>query len=438
MAAVAVLMAVWWIYETIPIAVTGLIPIILFPILGVMPVGEATAAYANPLVFLFFGGFCIAIATERWALHQRAGLMVLKFVGTRQDRIIGGFLLITASISMWVSNTATATMMMPVATTVAAISHKQSENKDFPIALMLAIAFGANIGGMGTLIGTPPNALLAGFLEDSYGIEIGFVQWMAVGVPFAALLLALSWLALTHGVYRLPHARLEGVEETINRQLSDLGAMSRGEKLVALVFCLAALSWVFRPLLSHMIPGGLTDAGIAVCAAVLLFVIPVTPSKGKFLMEWPDMAKLPWGVLVLVGGGLSLGHAVQTSGLSAWLAHTLSMLATTPEAVVIAGVGATVLLISHITSNTAAAATFIPLVASFAPVVHLTPVTLCAPVALAAGCAFMLPVATPPNAIVFASGQLTVMDMVRAGSIITLLALGLLTVFSLTLIPLVL
>lgn len=437
-AAVVILMATWWVWEAIPIAATALVPVALLPLLGVTSVAEATAPFANPLVFLFLGGFCIAIAMERWNLHRRAALLVLVAVGSRQDRIVGGFLAATAGLSMWVSNTATATMMLPIAATVAAMVAAGKEDRRFAVALLLAVAFGANIGGMGTLIGTPPNALFAGYMAEAYGIEIGFGQWMLVGMPFALILLAVCWLTLTRIAIRLPHTQVPGADDEIHRELAALGPMTRGEKIVLGVFACTAFLWIFRPLIEGPFPGGLSDAAIAVLAALALFSIPVHPSKREFVLDWSDTAKLPWGVLILVGGGLSLGAAVQTSGLSAWVAGTLEPLALFPLWIAVVAITVAVMLISHITSNTATAATFLPLAGSFAAMAGVDPVLICAPVALAAGCSFMMPVASPPNAIVFATGQMTVADMVKAGALINLVSIGLLALFAMTVIPLVL
>jgi sodium-dependent dicarboxylate transporter 2/3/5 len=436
-AAITILMATWWVWEAIPIAATALVPIALLPLLGVAPIADAAAPFANPLVFLFLGGFCIAIAMERWNLHRRIALAILAVVGTRPDRVVAGFLAATAGLSMWVSNTATATMMLPIALTVAGLMAGAREG-GFAIPLLLAIAFGANIGGMGTLIGTPPNALFAGYMQETHGIEIGFAQWMLVGVPFAIVLLAVTWLVLTRVAFRLDDRPIAGADAELRRQIDDLGPIARGERLVLLVFVLTALGWIFRPLIERATGLVLSDAAIAVLAAIALFAIPVDVRRRTFLLDWSDTAKLPWGVLVLVGGGLSLGAAIESSGLSAWVAGNLTLLSQVPAWTAVAAIGLVVMLISHVTSNTATAATFLPLAGSFAALAGVAPVLVCAPVALAAGCAFMMPVATPPNAIVFASGQLTVPDMIKAGALVNAVALGLLAVFVLTVVPAVL
>jgi sodium-dependent dicarboxylate transporter 2/3/5 len=394
-------------------------------------------------VFLFLGGFCLARAMERWNLHERIALYVLRAVGTRPDRVIGGFMAATAGLSMWVSNTATATMMLPIAATVASLAERSDDDTDtFHVGLLLAVAFGANIGGLGTLIGTPPNALFAGYLRESHGVDVGFAQWMLLGVPVAAVLLAVGWAVLTR-LYCPPRQPARqapggaGPDTGLGARLAALGPMTRGERLVLVVFLATAALWIARPFLGDLLGGRLSDAGIGVLAALVLFAVPVQPTRRSFLLDWSDTARLPWGVLILVGGGLSLGAAVASSGLSDWIAGRLDALAALPVWAAVAAFAAVVMAISHITSNTATAATFLPLAGSFAAAAAVAPALICAPVVLAAGCAFMLPVATPPNAIVFATGRMTVADMLRAGALVNLLALGLLTAAAATLVPLV-
>jgi sodium-dependent dicarboxylate transporter 2/3/5 len=409
----------------------------MLPLLGVAPIEKAAAPFANPIVFLFLGGFCIAVAMQRWNLHRRVALMMLLRVGTRPARVVGGFLLATAGLSMWVSNTATATMMLPIAVTVSRlIDDAQDENRS-TVPLLLAIAFGANIGGIGTLIGTPPNALLAGYMQEAHGIEIGFGQWMLVGVPFSLVMLGIAWVVLTRFAFKLPDRVAAEAETAVREQLADLGPMSRGEKLVLGVFAATALLWLLRPFLQGIFGEGLSDPAIAVVAALALFSTPVDVVRRTFLLDWSDTAKLPWGVLILVGGGLSLGSAVEVSGLSGWVASNLEQLATFPVWIAVAALSLVVILISHITSNTATTAMFLPLAGSFAATIGVSPALTCLPVALAASCAFMMPVATPPNAIVFGSGQLSVADMVKAGALINLAAVGVLQIVVLTLVPLV-
>ena len=432
-AALTLLMATWWVSEALPLPVTAMLPMVMLPMLGVSSVESAAAPYANPLVFLFLGGFLLALAIQRWNLHRRIAITILSVSGRRPDLLIGGFMAATAGLSMWVSNTATAAMMLPIGLSVIALLEDQGGKieRDFILGLLIGIAFAANIGGMGTLIGTPPNALLAGFLSERQGLEIGFAQWMILGVPLALTLLAGTWWLLTHKVYQVRRQSMQGVSELIESQRKALGRISRGERRVAMIFALTALAWVCRPLLQAVWPWGeLSDAGIALAAGVALFLVPVDWRRQQFLMEWQATRELPWGVLILVGGGLSLGVAIEDSGLSHAIALTLVDLAGWPIWSLIAVIATLTLLLSHVTSNTATAATLLPLMVSLALMLEVDPLLLAVPVALAASCAFMLPVATPPNAIIFGSERLRVTDMVYAGAWVTLFALPILVVVS--------
>ncbi|SDO83420.1 solute carrier family 13 (sodium-dependent dicarboxylate transporter), member 2/3/5 [Halomonas shengliensis] len=420
-------MAAWWVLEPVPIAVTALLPLVLLPLLEVAPIEAVAAPYANPLIFLFLGGFLLAEAIQRWGLHRRIAMLVLRVAGRRPDHLVAGFMVATAGLSMWVSNTATAALMVPIGLSVLEMLKRQGgegASHHLALTLLLGIALGANIGGMGTLIGTPPNALLAGFMADSYGIEIGFAEWMAVALPPALLLLALAWWLLTRRIYPLGRKPLPGVAAMLEEQARDLGRMTDPERRVATIFVLVALAWVFRPLLEAWLGVALSDAGIAVTAAVLLFVVPARWAQRQFLMDWEAAAQLPWGVLIMVGGGLSLGAAIESSGLAAAVAEGLAVFGRWPTWGLVAAVALVVMAMSHVTSNTATAAAILPLTASLTVSLGHSPLLLSVPVALAASCAFMLPVATPPNAVVFASGQLSVAEMVRAGALVSLAALA--------------
>lgn len=419
-------MATWWITEAAPIPVTAAMPVALLPVLGVMPIAEATAPYANPLIFLFVGGFAVALSVQRWNLHRRVALRVLQFAGSRLDRLIGGFMLATAGLSMWVSNTATAALMLPIALSVLALLETEPQTRAAgsrpALALLLGIAFAANIGGMATLIGSPPNALTAAFLNERYGFEIGFVQWLIMGAPIAASLLLITWWSLTHWVFPVHRVCLDGMAALLESQREDLGGWTSAERRVAAVFVLVALAWLFRPLLNDVLPVDLTDAGIAVLGAAALFILPSGRPEQRYLLVWENTRDLPWGVLVLVGGGLSLGAAIESSGLAALTAHALDGVARLPFWLLVTGVIVLTMTLSHVTSNTATAATLLPLVAALAMQAEAAPLLLAVPVALAASAAFMLPVATPPNAIVFGSDRLTVLDMVRGGALPSLAA----------------
>lgn len=419
-------MATWWVLEPVPIAATALLPVAVLPLLGVSPINDVAAPYANPLIFLFLGGFMLAEAIQRWGLHRRIAMLVLRFSGHRPDRLVGGFMIATAWLSMWVSNTATAALMVPIGLSVLVMLERQGRGEGshrLELSLLLGIAMAANIGGMGTLIGTPPNALLAGFMADNYGIQIGFLQWMLVAFPPAALLLVLAWWLLTRHVYPLDRDALPGVAEMLQEQTHDLGRVTRPEQRVAIIFTLVATAWVTRPLLEAWFNVALSDAGIAVMGALLLFMVPARWRQRQFLMDWESAKNLPWGVLIMVGGGLSLGNAIEGSGLAAGIAEALGAFGTWPVWALIGLVILVVMMMSHVTSNTATAAAMLPLTAALTVSLGASPLLLSVPVAMAASCAFMLPVATPPNAVVFASGRFNVVEMVRAGAPVGLAAI---------------
>lgn len=436
-AAVGCLMAIWWVSEAIPIPATALLPIVLFPLLGITTIEGAASPYANSVIFLFLGGFLIAQAMQRWVLHRRIALMVILRVGTQPIRLVGGFMLASAFLSMWVSNTATAVMMLPIGVSVVQLArHASAESTDtdtsgdrnFATAMMLGIAYACSIGGLGTLIGTPPNALLVGYMQDVHGVRIGFGEWMLLGLPLVAVGLPLAWLILTKVAYPIRLGEIPGGAQTIRLELRKLGVWTRGEKIVASVFTMAAILWILRPLLESVLPG-ISDTGIAIGAALILFFLPVHPSRGIFALEWEDARGLPWDVLILFGGGLSLAAAINQSGLAGWIGEMLSALQSLPTIAIIVGIAAVVIFLTELTSNTATAAAFLPVLGSLAVGIGVDPLHLTIPAALAASCAFMLPVATPPNAIVFGSGHVTISEMTRAGLYLNLLFIVLITVF---------
>jgi len=416
-AGVAALMAAWWIVEVIPISATALLPIVLFPLVGIAKLGAATAPYADPIVFLFLGGFILGIATQRWELHRRIGLGIIASVGTSPARMAGGLMLATGFLSMWVSNTATALMMLPIATSVLALFERNLDDarskENLGVLLMLAVAYGASIGGIATLIGTPPNALLAGLMAREYGIQIGFAQWMMLGVPVSVAMLGAAWLVLTR-MHPVALTNAVDMDEVIGRGRRELGALSPAEIRVICVLVAAAIGWIFRPLLTPLLPA-LNDTTVAIGAALALFLLPSGMPKGGRLLTWDDLKALPWGVLLLFGGGLTLAAAIESSGLAAWLAGAMSGLSLWPVILIVAVVTVGMIFLTELTSNTASAATFLPFAAAVAISLGLAPLVLAVPLAIAASCAFMLPVATPPNAIVFASGRITIAQMARAG-----------------------
>lgn len=444
-AAVGIWMAMWWATEAIPVPATAFVPLVTFDLLGIAPIGDVARSYAHPIIYLFLGAFVLALAVEKWTLHRRIALWILSRTGTDGKRLILGFMLVGALLSMWMTNTSTTMMLLPIAASIAALvaeqvpDDRQSSVRAFQIALMLGLAYSTTIGGLSTLIGTPPNILLAGFLKDSYGLSIAFVDWMMIGIPLSATLLPLGWWMLTSVVYKVDIPASQKTQDTIAQMQRDIGPMQPAEKRVGLLFIVVILLWMSRRALSSL-PGlaGLSDTGIVMAAALLLFVIPSgMPGRGR-LMDWPDMSRLPWGVLVLFGGGLSLAAQVANSGLALWLGEGLSPLADMGLVVLVISAAGLVVFLTELTSNLATAATFLPVIAAIALQSGIEPLVLCVPVTLAASCAFMLPVATPPNAIVYSSGLLRIPDMVRAGFAMNLVAMALLTAVAVWLVPAIL
>jgi sodium-dependent dicarboxylate transporter 2/3/5 len=409
-------MATWWATEAIPIPVTSLLPIILVPALGIGKTGSTTAEYGNPIVFLFLGGFLLGIAMQRWNLHRRIALKVLLVMGQKPQRQIAGFMIATGFISMWVSNTATAIMMLPIGMSVVSLlgaEHDEKEVARYATTLLLAIAYSASIGGIATLIGTPPNALLVGYLSSSHDITIGFAQWMIIGLPVSMAMMVVAWWWLTRAGFRLDAG--QGGEQILRDEMARLGGMSRAEQRVALVFVLAALAWIVRPLLNDAGVGWLSDTGIALIGGVALFLIPSGVQAHVPLLGWDDAKNLPWGVLLLFGGGLALANAIKTSGLAEWIAGQLGIFGGMPTLLLVGIVALVIIFLTEVTSNTATAAAFLPLLGALAVSINADPLLITVPAAIAASCAFMMPVATPPNAIVFATGHLRIQAMIRAG-----------------------
>lgn len=441
-AGVGLLMAIWWITEPIPIPATSLLPLLLFPLLGVATMDAAASPYANPLIFLFLGGFLLALAMQRWGLHRRVALTIIQMVGTRPRSIVAGFLVSTALLSMWVSNTATAMMMLPIGLSIVqlacgtdSIGGLDGEKRNFAVALLLAIAYGSSIGGMATLIGTPTNALLAGFFSETYGVEIGFAQWLMVGLPLMIVGLPITHLVLTRLVFPVRMKELAGGRKLIRSELQALGRISRPERMVGLVFLLVAVLWIAQPLYQGWVPG-VSDAGIAMFGAILLFLLPVNLRKGEFVLDWETAESLPWGVLLLFGGGLSLAAAVAKTGLAGWIGGELGGMEHLPSWMVVAVVAGVVMMLTELTSNTATAAAFLPVTTALAAGIGQNPLLFAVPTVLAASCAFMLPVATPPNAIVYGSRLVTIPQMARAGAVLNLAFLVLVVILTYTLLPL--
>lgn len=419
-AAVVVLMASWWVTEAIPIPATALLPLVLFPILGVAPIAKSSAPYANQVIFLFLGGFILAAGFERSGLHRRIAFAVVRAVGTKPANLVGGFMIATAAISMWVSNTATVLMMLPIATSVmSVIEEEEGEKREFA-PLLLGIAYAASIGGLGTLIGTPPNALLAGFAHETLARRIDFVQWMALGVPLVVVSIPIVWFLLTRVLFSLSGSSSAKSDAILRERAAELGAMSRGEWITAAVVALTALAWLFEPLIERRVPAA-SDAGIAMTGGLLLFVVPLFWKDRSDVVTWGDVERLPWGVLVLFGGGLSLAAAIDGTGLAAWCGERVGSLGHISPIILTTVITTLVIFLTEFTSNTATAATFLPLVSTLAVGFDVDPLLLAIPATLAASCGFMMPVGTPPNALVYATGRFTILQMARAGIWINLL-----------------
>lgn len=436
-AGLAFWMASWWVSEVVPIPATALLPLVISPIVDIAAIKSVAAPYAHPLIFLFLGGFLISIAMERWGLHKRIALKTMRYAGKKPSLQILAMMLVTAFLSMWMSNTATAVMMLPIALSIThLVKSSDPSNEGFGKALLLSIAYGASIGGIATLIGTPPNALMAAYLSDSYQIEIGFAEWMIVGVPLALGMLLISWIWLTKFTYKVDanvqaNKRID-TKAVFSSQLKDLGLMQRAEKGVLFVFVLAAICWIFRPLLGDVTGLKISDTGIAIAAALLLFVLPANKGSDARILDWESAAKVPWGVLLLFGGGLTLASQIKSSGLADYIANMIEGASTIPLVMSILVVVALITFLTEITSNTATAAGFLPLLGPVAESVTGSPLVWVIPAAIACSCAFMMPVATPPNAIVFGSGEIKMKDMIRAGFVLNIVAIVLITLVTMT------
>lgn len=442
-AAVGLWMAVWWATEAIPVPVTALLPIVIFDPLGIASIRDAAAPYANPTIYLFLGGFVMALALERWDLHRRIALSILDKTGTDGRRLIGGFMFVCALLSMWMTNTSTTMMLLPIVLSIVAVIRDNvvdltdTDRDNFQIAMLLGLAYSASIGGLATLIGTPPNALLAGFMAENYGLELSFARWMLVGIPVSAIMLPIAWIALTRFIFPVNIPASKAVDDHLHGLREQMGSISTPERRVAVVFVGVVLSWMFRrPVTEWLGLTGVSDAGIVMTAAVLLFILPSGRSNAPQLMTWSDVTRLPWGVLILFGGGLSLAVAVSDSGLALWLGQQLAPLNAWGTAVLVIASVALVIFLTELTSNLATTATLLPVMGAIAIQAGVPPLVLVVPITIAASCAFMLPVATPPNAIVFATGKISIPKMVKAGIFLNITGIIIVSLAALNLAPL--
>lgn len=435
-------MVIWWITEAMPIPVTALLPMVLFPLLQITSAGEAAQPYGDPVIFLFMGGFILALALEKHNLHQRIALSLIRITGTSGNGIILGFTLATALISMWISNTATAVMMLPIASSVTALLSKDLVQADdvrfqkFATGLMLCIAYAASIGGMATIIGTPPNVVLVGYMKRFYDLDVSFAKWMVLGVPLMILCLAALYFIVTRLLFKNDLPDIPGSRNIIQERLQAMGRLSREEKLVMAVFSVTCFFWIFRQNLNSLLDKNiLDDTTIAMAGGIIMFLTPINVKQGKFILDWDDMRNLPWGILLLFGGGICLAEGMEKAGLVEIVGNYFSKQNDLSLGVLIFSLTTISMALTELMSNVALTTIFVPVVFGIADGFHLSPLWLAMPVTLAASCAFMLPVSTPPNAILFASGYIKIRQMIITGLLLNLFSLIIITLLCLFLVP---
>ena len=433
--------ALWWVTEAVPIAVTALLPIVLFPLTGALDISTTTASYGHKYIFLYIGGFILAIAIEKWNLHKRMALHIIRLIGTNVKNIILGFMVATAFLSMWISNTATSVMMLPIGMSIVTQlkdnpSTIMDENKLFGKALMLSIAYSASIGGVATLIGTPPNLVFAGYIQEVYNIDISFFQWLKFGLPISVILLIISWFYITHVAFKFKQKEFPGGKAEIQRLIAELGPMKREEKTVLTVFIITAVCWITRSFVLEQFLPGIDDTIIAMIAGISLFTISAS-KKGKRIINWKEAVKMPWGIILLFGGGMALASGFQVTGLAEWFGVQMTLLEALPLILLVLIIIFSVNFITELTSNLATTAMLLPILAPIALKLDLNPYMLLVATTVAASCAFMLPVATPPNAVVFGSGYLRIPDMVRTGIWMNLISILILTAMVYFMLPII-
>ena len=431
---IAILMATWWLTEAIPLPATGLLPLVLFPLLGISSIKETAQAFSHPIIFLFMGGFIIGLAMQHTGLHKRIAYYIISKFKSSPKSLVFGFMCATAFLSMWISNSATAIMMLPIALSIITVFKEDKnniKNNNFDKALVLSIAFSATIGGIATIIGTPPNTVMAAMLSEMYNYEINFVDWLKIGLPTSIILLPITWIILTFLCFPLG-SKTSIKDKVIKDKIKELGKISQDEIMVGIVFIITASLWISRKWLSTaldgVIPAGaLNDSTIAIMAAIFLFIIPSNRPKRKRLIDWQVAQNIPWGALILIGGGLSLATVINSSGLAAWIGSISSNLSNISIIFIVLICIVSIIVLTELTSNTATASTFIPIMGATALGLGQDPLLLIIPATLAASCAFMMPVATPPNTIAYASGHLKISDMIKAGiwlNIISIIIIG--------------
>ena len=433
-------MIIWWISEAVPIFATALIPMTLMPLLGIFSITESTAPYANPIIFLFMGGFLIALAMEKWNLHKRIALTLITLTGTQANGIVLGFMLATFFLSMWISNTATTVMMLPIAMSVISLlvhelglDQEDKRFRRFALSLLLGIAYSANIGGASTIIGTPPNVVMVGYLEQFYGYDLPFSNWLLIGLPICILILVLTYYMLVKWFYPNQLGHLKGSEEIIRRELSAMGPISKPEKRVLVIFVLTALGWILLQPINNLLGAKvLNNTIVGMIGGSLMFFFPLDLKKGKFLLDWEYTSRLPYGILLLFGGGLCLAKAMEITGIIELVGNYISAKGPYPFWVLVLLLTAVTLYMTEIMSNVALVTIFLPVVIGIAQGLDIPGLMLVAPVTIAASCAFMMPISTPPNAIVFASGHIRIKDMIRAGFWLNLISILVMVLFAVT------
>jgi solute carrier family 13 (sodium-dependent dicarboxylate transporter), member 2/3/5 len=418
--------AIWWMTEIIPIPISSLLPLLLFPILEIANIKEVTQPYSNSLVFLFLGGFMIAMAMEKWNLHKRIALLIIIAIGTKLNRIVLGFMIATMFLSMWVNNTSTAMMMVSIAIPVINLIELNLKPEDknsiqnFSTCTLLAIAYGSSIGGLGTLIGTTPNAFMVGFLLQTYGLEMSFLKWMMLGVPVVILSIPILYIVLTKIIFPIKEISDLNIDLLVKDELKNLGKFSFEEKIVGGVFLLVASLWILQPILIKIkYLSLLSDSTIAIFGALILFL-----SKNKSgvpILDWDSVKGLPWDALLLFGGGLSLAAMIEKTKVAEFIGTTTVYFQSMPFYIIILFCVLLILFLTELTSNLATVAAFLPIFASIAVNMGQSPLFLVIPTTLAASCAFMLPVGTPPNAIVYATGKIKLQDMIKVGFVLNLI-----------------
>lgn len=440
--AVAALMITWWIAEAMPMPVVALVPMVLFPLMDIASLKETTSKYADPVIFLFMGGFMLGLAIEKWTLHKRIALSIVKITGTSGDRIVLGFILATGFISMWLSNTATTMMMFPIAASVIFVvkeNHRGQGNVNhFALAIMLSIAYASNFGGIATIIGTPPNVAFAAFMREKYNYSIPFAEWMFICGPIAILLLIALYFVMVKWLYPNRITSSDATRDMIRHELQQMGPLSTAEKRVLVIFCSTAFCWITKDLWNELGWFTLDDTMIAVAGALALFMCPAGKNNAlsaKYILEWSDTSKMAWGILLLFGGGIALAFALEKAGLIQSLGQWIAGMSGSGGLLLIFMITLLSLFISEVMSNIAQVIVFAPVIGGIADALHINPILLGLPMTLAASCASMMPMGTPPNAIVFASGHIQMKQMLKTGFVMNIVALVLITLFCWLLVP---